>query len=79
MKRPCLILLDLMMPVMNGWEFAQALEAEDTLAAIPIILVTALADEARKKTLGTHKREVVKKPVDIDLLLRLVERYCGRP
>jgi CheY-like chemotaxis protein len=73
--RPCLILLDLMMPVMNGWEFAKALEANDTLAAIPIVVVTAFADEAQRQKIGT--REVVRKPVDLDLLLRLVKRYCG--
>jgi CheY-like chemotaxis protein len=77
MARPCLILLDLMMPVMNGWEFADALEKNDRLAAIPIVVVTAFADQAgdKKSSIGTG--EVVRKPVDLDVLLRLVRRYCG--
>ena len=80
MARPCLILLDLMMPVMNGWEFADALKTNDCLAAIPIVVVTAFADEARgerERASAIGTREVVRKPVDLDLLLRLVHRYCG--
>jgi CheY-like chemotaxis protein len=75
MPRPCLILLDLMMPVMNGWEFAQAVQTDVMLAAIPIVVVSAFTDEAETKKIRT--REVVKKPVDLDLLLRVVKRYCG--
>jgi CheY-like chemotaxis protein len=75
MERPCLILLDLMMPVMNGWEFAEAVRADDVLAANPIIIITAFTDEAHRKKLGTC--EVVRKPVNLEHLLRLVKRHCG--
>jgi CheY-like chemotaxis protein len=74
---PCVILLDLMMPVMNGWEFAAALKADDVRADIPIVVVTAFPDEAQQKTVG--EEEVVSKPVDLDRLLVLVSRYCGTP
>ena len=73
MERPCLILLDLMMPVMNGWEFSKAIKANHILAPIPIVLVTAFADEV-----GVLKNlPIVKKPVDHDLLMVLVKKYCS--
>lgn len=72
--RPCLILLDLMMPVMDGWAFAEALEQDMILASIPVVVVTAFAEKAKtiKKVRG-----LIKKPIDMDTLLDLVKQYCG--
>lgn len=50
MPTPCLILLDLMMPVMNGWQFAEVISKDMTLATIPVVLVTAYGDRARSTT-----------------------------
>lgn len=72
-QRPCLVLLDLMMPVMNGLEFLNALHADEMLATIPVLMVTAygkMAAEARG-TVG-----LVKKPIDLDVLLNFVKQYC---
>ena len=73
--RPCVILLDLMMPVMNGWNF-RALQLTDlALAAIPVVIVTGVADaklEAQTLAVGGY----VKKPFDIDALLIEVRRHC---
>lgn len=70
--QPCLILLDLMMPVMNGWEFAKHLRESDVLATIPVVVVTAYADKAQE----IPAREVIKKPFDLSALLGIVEKYC---
>lgn len=71
--RPCLILLDLMMPVMNGWEFMQALKKEDfVVATIPVVVVSAVAE--KNQTLGAAA--YIKKPVDLRLLLEFVKRFC---
>jgi len=72
-EKPCLILLDLMMPVMNGREFAEALGKDMILAAIPIVIVTAFSEQAKTMDKGYS---IIKKPVDIDLLLALVRKYC---
>src|SRR5215510_9182926 len=73
MPTPCLILLDLMMPVMNGWEFADALEADRVYADIPIVILSAFSDpEKRIRAKGS-----IKKPVDVDVLFALVRKYCG--
>src|SRR4051812_23507934 len=60
MQTPCLILLDLMMPVMNGWAFAEALRADMVLAAIPVVVVTAFSERAARVT---QARGVLKKPI----------------
>lgn len=75
MQRPCLILLDLMMPVMNGWEFMQALEKDMILATIPVVIVTAYGSRG----IETKAQGLIKKPVKLDELLSLVKRYCGGP
>jgi CheY-like chemotaxis protein len=69
--RPGLILLDLMMPVMNGWDFLQRVREDRNLATIPVIVVTAYSDWA-----GSLNAEgILRKPVEIDSLLAQVERY----
>lgn len=70
--RPCVILLDLMMPVMDGWAFADALERNLAFSTIPVVVVTAFSE--RGKTI--HARKVVKKPIDLDLLSRTVREFC---
>ncbi|MCM2278145.1 MAG: response regulator [Oligoflexia bacterium] len=69
---PCLILLDLMMPVMDGWQFAQALSNDTNSQAVPVILVTAFAEKANTIPCAG----VLKKPYDIDHLLSHVKRHC---
>ena len=73
MPAPGLILLDLMMPVMNGWEFAEALETDRAHADIPIVTLSAFSDP--KKHIRAN--DVIKKPVDLDVLLDLVRKHCG--
>ena len=75
---PFLILLDLMMPGMSGWEFRAAQLENPTLALIPVVVVTAagnLSDGA-----GTLSSvEVLYKPFALDILLPTVARYAGAP
>ena len=73
MATPCLILLDLMMPVMDGWAFAEALRQDDKLASIPVVVVTAFADKARPVRQASG---VLKKPVSLEYLLQMVRQYC---
>jgi CheY-like chemotaxis protein len=68
--RPDVIVLDLMMPVMDGWTFAKRLHEREE---IPIVVLSAATDLARHaKTVGA--REVVGKPFDLDQLLPMVAR-----
>jgi CheY-like chemotaxis protein len=72
--RPCLILLDLMMPVMNGWEFLQEqrMNGDMTIATIPVVVVSAAGDKAK----NTQTAGFIKKPVELDALLDTVKKYC---
>jgi CheY-like chemotaxis protein len=63
-----LILLDLMMPVMNGWQFLSAIDKNPVLKKIPIIVVTVFSDQAK----DLNVRGVIKKPFDLDDLLKQV-------
>jgi CheY-like chemotaxis protein len=72
---PNVILLDLMMPVMDGWEFRRQLEADPALAPVPVIVLSAL-DQVR--ALNIHAAAFLKKPLDFDRLLALVRGYCDR-
>ena len=68
---PGLILLDLMMPVMSGDEMLRALKSVHALAQIPVTVVTASGASMPPLAQG-----LLKKPVDLDVLLRIVERSC---
>ena len=63
-----LILLDLMMPVMNGWQFLTAIEKNSLLNKIPILVVTVFSDQAK----DLKVRGVLKKPFDLNDLLTQV-------
>jgi CheY-like chemotaxis protein len=73
---PCLILLDLMMPGMNGFEFRAELEADPQLARIPIIIITGAGVLVDEKS-GTLRAEVLRKPFDLKALLTTVKRFCN--
>lgn len=71
---PCLVLLDIMMPVMDGYEFLAALRENHQLAALPIVVLSATVTE----TVSGAKR-VIKKPVSPETLISLVREFCGAP
>jgi CheY-like chemotaxis protein len=70
-----LILLDLMMPVMDGWQFRTLQRGEATLAAIPVVVVSAAGWlPERVALLGANG--YLEKPIDLDQLLAAVHRHC---
>jgi two-component system, chemotaxis family, chemotaxis protein CheY len=69
---PSLILADLMMPVMNGWDLIKALSQDDRLATLPVVIVSAVDEQAPE---GFRR---VKKPFDLDELLKIVSELCAR-
>jgi DNA-binding NtrC family response regulator len=72
---PCLILLDLMMPGMNGWQFRAEQMRDAALASIPTIVMTGFPAAAENaSSLGAAA--CLKKPIDLDELLDTVARFC---
>jgi CheY-like chemotaxis protein len=78
-EKPCAILLDVMMPVMNGWEFLKTVKQDhefNAVATIPIVIVSAARD-AEKLAYENGAEGFVKKPVDLESLYASVGRYCA--
>jgi two-component system, OmpR family, response regulator VicR len=76
---PDLVLLDLMMPDMDGWEVYQQMKAEEQTRQIPVIVVTARA-QSIDKVLGIHIAKVddyIAKPFSPQELLTSVEKVLG--
>ena len=73
--RPQVITLDIVMPDMDGWEVLTALKSDPTTAAIPVIMVSVMADRNRGLALGVA--DVLVKPVDTKQLNRVVQRAVG--
>jgi CheY-like chemotaxis protein len=74
---PSVILLDLTMPRMNGWQFRAAQQTDDRISGIPVVVLSAvphLAQEA--ESLGLPRGSWVRKPVPLENLLAIVERHC---
>lgn len=71
---PGLILLDLAMPVMSGWEFLEIQQGDPRLAPIPLIVLSADSSVVKRSALGPGVR-VLAKPVDINTLIDTVAGY----
>jgi CheY-like chemotaxis protein len=69
-SRPDLILLDLMMPVLSGWEVLEEIAADERLVNVAVVVVSAMA--------GPAGYEHLLKPIDLDRLLDTVKRGIGR-
>ncbi len=72
-KKPGLILLDMMMPVIGGLEFLDILKNDKDLASIPVYVVSA---NARAEDLN-GARGLIRKPASIEAILKVVKSYCG--
>lgn len=74
--KPCLILLDLMMPVMNGWEFRDQQSHDPALSDIPVVVVSAFTDLPNR---GTDLRAdaYLSKPLHLSSLLETVGKFCA--
>ena len=70
--RPCLILLDLLMPGMNGWDFFEKLRERPALASVPVVVHSSAPDRA-----PAGVTRVLRKPVLFDGLIAVVREYCS--
>jgi CheY-like chemotaxis protein len=77
-RPPRVILLDLMMPVMDGWEFRTAQQRDPKLARIPVVVISAdhaLAEKVAQMAVDGY----LAKPFELDALLAAVDRYRAAP
>ncbi len=77
-ERPDLVIMDLKMPVMDGWETTRRFRADDNLEHIPIIALTAHAmvgDAEKARDCGCD--DYMTKPLDEDLLFEKLDQFLG--
>jgi CheY-like chemotaxis protein len=74
---PCVIILDLMMPVMNGWQFREEQTRDPRFSRIPVVVVTAAGP--RDDIPAITADGWLSKPVDFDRLLETIAPLCQRP
>jgi CheY-like chemotaxis protein len=70
---PHVILLDMMMPRMDGWTFRRIQEADPALADIPVVVMSAAP---RDRLVPAHPAAILQKPLDYDRLLQVVRAHC---
>jgi two-component system, cell cycle response regulator DivK len=77
-ERPELILMDLSLPVMNGWEATRRLKASPDLKSIPVIALTAHAMKGDRETaLAAGCDDYLVKPLDEDDLMEKIAKFLG--
>ena len=70
-RPPCLILLDLMMPLVDGWQVIERLRHDDRLARVPIVVITAF-----NRDLGSAANlPILRKPIELGDLLNVTNSY----
>lgn len=76
--KPDLILLDIQLPKMNGYDVARALRADSDLSGTPIVAITSYAMPGDKeKALAAGCNGYIKKPINPDTFLEEIESYLG--
>ncbi|HEX9148342.1 MAG TPA: response regulator [Thermoanaerobaculia bacterium] len=73
--RPDVILLDLMMPIMTGWEFRDAQRQDSELSRIPVIVVSGMND-SEQHAAWLEADGYVRKPIPVETLIETLNRYC---
>jgi CheY-like chemotaxis protein len=73
---PRLILLDLMMPIMNGWQFRYEQRQDSDLSKIPVVVVSAKSD-SRQHAEWLEADGYISKPIDLSVLLGTLSQYCN--
>ena len=73
--RPCVILLDLMMPILNGWEFCAEQRKDEALAALPVVVISG---GGSTNSLGADLgvTEFLRKPLELAAVLDVVGEHC---
>ncbi len=72
-RQVCVIVLDLMMPVMDGWQFRREQVRHEQHSRIPVIVVSAAGKDRLRQI---EANDYLPKPVDLDALLACVTQYC---
>jgi CheY-like chemotaxis protein len=76
--RPALVIVDLVMPVMSGWELCAEMARRQDLASLPVVIVSASGEaDGGSGPVGLETVHTLPKPILFERLLDHVARYCG--
>jgi CheY-like chemotaxis protein len=80
-KKPAVVVMDLVMPLMDGVEAIRVLKASPSTRDIPILVLTAFRaeDDAPQRAIAAGATEIITKPADPKLVASRVRRYCPNP
>lgn len=70
---PCVILLDLMMPKMNGWQFLDLQRNHPIFKNVPVVICSAYEESAK----AIRPTAFISKPIQLDALLSTVQKFCA--
>lgn len=77
---PDLILLDIKMPILNGWQVCERVKTDEKTKHVPIIMVTAFGHkEARQRSLDLGADEFIPKPFETPVILETIKKLLDRP
>ena len=76
-RKPCVILLDLMMPVMDGLTFLVERQRRGVATDVPVVCVSAGGNDIVSRAMLLGAQDCIHKPADFDELCNRVEHYCG--
>lgn len=76
-KKPDLLLLDLMMPDVNGWDVYRTIKSDETLADVPVLVITARSSEYERTVINDlpPAEEYIVKPFDVEQVIRVVQKF----
>ncbi len=74
-NRPAVILLDLMMPVLSGWELRDVLRDDPELSRIPTLVISAYMDGTEQAVLALPADDCIRKPFHLRVLIEAIERH----
>ena len=78
-QKPDILLLDLMMPDVNGWDVYRAIKTDDTLADVPVIVITARAADIDGGTVINNlpkADEYIIKPFDVEQVIQAIQKFA---
>ena len=74
-EKPCVILLDIMMPVMDAFQFRAEQEVDPSISRVPVVILSAHA-RAQEAAAQMNAAAALEKPVKLDTLLQTVAKFC---
>jgi len=73
---PCLVLLDLMMPGMNGFQVRTTMLGDPNLASVPVVVITGAGVLVNQRAGDLHAADILRKPVGLSTLKGAIDRFC---